>query len=128
MDNGCLTGAVFLDLAKVFDTVNHTIVLQTLSKNGVDNAAKAWFTSFLTNRSRKQVTSCTDVCSHVAPIPIGVVQGSTLGPLLVIIYRNDLLDVLQFCHVALYVDDTLLPPASKSIYCGLTYKARLMLT
>ena len=49
MDNGCLTGAVFLDLIKAFDTVNHTILLQKLSNYGVDDAGKAWFTSFLTN-------------------------------------------------------------------------------
>ena len=49
MDNDCLTGAVFLDLAKAFDTVNHTILLQKLSNYGVDDAGKAWFTSFLTN-------------------------------------------------------------------------------
>ena len=48
MDNGGLTGAVFLDLAKAFDTVNHTILLQKLSNDGVDDAAKAWFTSLLT--------------------------------------------------------------------------------
>ena len=55
MNNGCLTGAVFLDLGKAFDTVNHTILLQKLSKYDADDAFKAWFTSFFT--SRKQVTS-----------------------------------------------------------------------
>ena len=82
MDNGCLTGAVFLDLAKAFDTVNHTILLQKLSNYGVDDIAKAWFTSFLTNR--KQVTSCNDVCSEAASVSIGVAQGSISGPLLFI--------------------------------------------
>ena len=99
MDNGCLTGAVFLDLAKAFDTVNHTILLQKLSSCGVDDAAKAWFTSFLTNR--KQVISCNDVCSEVASVSIGVAQGFILGPLLFIIYMNDLPDVLQFCRVTI---------------------------
>ena len=108
MDNG----AVFLDLAKAFDTVNHTILLQKLSNCGVDDTAKAWFTSFLTNRN--QVTNCNDVCSEVAAVSIGVAQGSILGPLLFIIYMNDLPDVLQFCHITLYADDTVLYLASKS--------------
>ena len=112
MDNGCLTGAVFLDLAKAFDTVNHTILLQKLSNYGVDDIAKAWFTSFLTNR--KQVTSCNDVCSEAASVSIGVAQGSILGPLLFIIYMNDLPDFVLFCHVTLYADDTVLYLASKS--------------
>ena len=73
---------------------------------------KAWFTSFFTNR--KQVTSCNDVCSKVAPVSIGVAQGSVLGPLLFIIYMNDLPDVLRFCQVTLYADDTVLYLASKS--------------
>ena len=104
MDNGCLTGAASLDLAKAFDTVNHTILFQKLSNYGVDDAAKAWFTSFLTNR--KQVTSCNDVCSKVAPVSIGVAQGC--------IYMNDLPGVLQLCQVTLYADDTVLYLASKS--------------
>ena len=73
---------------------------------------KAWFTSFYTNR--KQVTSCNDVCSKVAPVSIGVAQGSILGPLLFIIYINDLPDVLQFCQVTLNADNTVLYLASKS--------------
>ena len=112
MANGCLTGAVFLDPTKAFDTVNHTILLQKLSSLGVDDASRAWFFSFLTNR--KQVTSCNDVCSEVAPVSIGVAQGSILGPLLFIIYMNDIPDVLKFCHVTLYTDDTVLYLASKS--------------
>ena len=112
MDNGCLTGATFLDLAKTLDTVNHTILLQKLSNYGVDDTAKAWFTSFLTNR--KQATSCNDVCSEVASVSIGIAEGSILGLLLFIIYMKDLPDVLRFCHVTLYADDIILYLASKS--------------
>ena len=56
LDTGCLTSGVFLDLAKAFETVNHTILLQKLSSVGVEVTDRAWFTSFLTNR--KQVTIC----------------------------------------------------------------------
>ena len=52
--------------------------------------------------------------SEIAPISIGVAQGSILGPLLFIIYLNDLPDVLQFCQITLYADDTVLYLASKS--------------
>ena len=55
MVNGCLTRAVFLDLPKAFDTVNHSILLQKLSILSADSAAREWFTSFLINRN--QVTN-----------------------------------------------------------------------
>ena len=112
MDNGCLTRAVFLDLTKAFDTINHSLLLEKLSNLGVDDGARTWFTSFLTNR--KQVTNCNDVCSDGDPISIGVAQGSILGPLLFIIDMNDLPTVLEFCRVTLEKDDTILYFALKS--------------
>ena len=54
------------------------------------------------------------VCSEIAPVSVAVVQGSILGPLLLIIYMNDLPDVLQFCQVTIYADDIVLYLVSKS--------------
>ena len=80
MDNSTVTGVVFLDLPKAFDTVNHSILLRKLSNIGVDDMTLDWFDSFLSNRS--QVTCCGNVQSNPNLISIGVAQGSILGPLL----------------------------------------------
>ena len=60
------------------------------------------------------MTNCNDACSKIAPVSIGVAQGFILGPLLFIIYMNDLPDVLQFYQVTAYADDTVLYLSSKS--------------
>ena len=104
---------MFPELAKAFDTVNHSLVNEKLSYLYVDDAARARFTSFLSNK--KQVTSCNDVCSEAASISIGVAQGSILGPLLIIIFMNDLPEALQYCHVTLYADETVPYFASESV-------------
>ena len=72
------------------------------------------------------MTNCNDVYSEIAPVSIGVAQGSILGPLLFIIYMNDLPDVLQFCQVTLYADDTVLYTLPLNLLG--TFNARLMLT
>lgn len=66
MDNGCLTRDVLLDLVKAFNTVNHSLLLEKLSYLGVDDAARAWFTSILVNR--KQVAICNDVSFEAAQL------------------------------------------------------------
>ena len=60
------------------------------------------------------MTNCNDACSEIAPVLIGVAQGFILGPLLFIIYMNDLPDVLQFYQVTTNADDTVLYLSSKS--------------
>ena len=113
MDNGTVTGAVFLDLTKAFDTVNHSILSRKLSRFGVDDTAQNWFDSFLSNRN--QVTCCGRAQSDPDIVSVGVAQGSILGPLLFIIYMNDLPNVLESCSVTLYADDTVLYFSSKLI-------------
>ena len=113
MDNGTITGVVFLDLVKAFDTVNHSILSRKLSNFGVDETVQNWFDSFLFNRS--QVTCCANAQSVPNTVSVGVAQGSILGPLMFITYMNDLPNVLEFCNIALYADDTVLYFFSKLI-------------
>ena len=98
---GC---GIFIDLCKAFDTVNHETVLRKLEHYGVRGKAKIWFRSYLTNR--KQYVSLNGVSSELKQTTCGVPQGSCLGPLLFLVYMNDLpniSEVLQFC---LFADDT----------------------
>ena len=83
MDSGRLTGAVFLDLSKAFDTVDHNLLLHKLESVGLLDDAVNWFQSYLTNR--KQRTSVGDTLSVAVPITVAVPQGSILGPLLFLI-------------------------------------------
>ena len=79
MDSGRLTGAVFLDLSKAFDTFDHRLLLRKLKLVGLSDDTVNRFQSYLTNR--KQRTSVGDTLSVAAPITIEVPQGSILGPL-----------------------------------------------
>ena len=100
MDNGKLTGAVFLDLKKAFDTVDHQVLLSKLAKLGILNTELTWFTNYLSNRY--QCTVVNNAHSEYKCIPVGVPQGSILGPLLFICFINDLPNVISESKIILY--------------------------
>ena len=95
--------AVFLDLRKAFDTINHSILLKKLEIYGFDNTSLKWMTSYLTNRY--QITHVRDSTSDQLLVRCGVPQGSILGPCLFIIYINDMIRSTSL-QTFLFADDT----------------------
>ena len=111
IEQGNLCGVVFLDLTKAFDTVDHCILLSKLSAVGISPSSLKWFESYLSYR--KQQTSCVNDLFEALPVIFGVPQGSILGPLLFLVYINNLPDVIKNSQVTLYADDTVLYCFSK---------------
>ena len=104
LDNGNCAIGLFLDFQKAFDTVDHHILLDKLHCYGVRATAHDWFTSYLSNRL--QLVNYNGYESDFRVMKCGVPQGSILGPLLFLIYINDLPDVSKFFMPILLADDT----------------------
>ena len=98
------TIGVFIDLKKAFDTVDHKILLSKLQCYGIRGLALDWITSYLANRG--QYVCYNNSNSELNNIKCGVPQGSILGPVLFILYINDMCEVSKLLNIILFADDT----------------------
>ena len=94
---------IYLDLSKAFDTLDHSILLYKLSHYGVNDSALKLLGSYLSNR--KQYVNYRNCSSELTPLHVSVPQGSILGPLLFIIYVNDISMSSNIFKFTMYADD-----------------------
>ena len=113
IDNGNMNSVVFLDIRKAFDTIDHQILIKKLSQYGIQDDELNFFESYLENRT--QCCSVNGKLSDRQKIEYGVPQGSILGPLLFIIYMNDLPLFVTNAQISMYADDTSLYNNIKSV-------------
>ena len=104
LDAGNITCGIFVDLSKAFDTVNHEILIGKLQHYGISGVALELFKSYLENRN--QYVSLNSLKSNTKAINCGVPQGSVLGPLLFILFINDLPNCSPIGNFTIFADDT----------------------
>ena len=104
LDEDKFTCGVFIDLQKAFDTVDHGILLSKLNHYGVRGVSYQWFKSYLTGR--QQFTTIAHLKSDLCSINYGVPQGLVLGPILFLLYINDLNQAILHSKIHHFADDT----------------------
>ena len=104
LEKNYFTLGVFIDLSKAFDTVDHQILISKLKNYGIEGNNLNWFKNYLQNR--KQYLILNKYETSFGSIKCGVPQGSILGPLLFLIYVNDLCNASDILDPIMFADDT----------------------
>ena len=111
MNNKEITHLCCFDSSKCFDTIDHNLLLRKLNKYGIRNIELSWFASYL--KSRKHCVLCNGTLSSLIENIVGVPQGSNLGPLLFLLFSNDIPNCLTTSSCNLYADDTIIYMSGK---------------
>lgn len=112
LDDGGQIDVIYLDMSKAFDKVNHKLLIHKLRQFGFGGSLLQWFSSYLTDRVQR--VTVLGATSDTLPVSSGVPQGSILGPLLFLLYANDLPDAVISSQIAMFADDTKIFKAIKS--------------
>ena len=104
MDKGCLNGVIFPDLKKAFDCVDHDVLVKKMYYYGIRGLTLKLFQSYFTNRT--QICKVDQTMSNTRTVKCGMPQGSNLGPLLFLLYINDLPNCLTSSSTSMFADDT----------------------
>ena len=104
LNEGKVAAACFLDVQKVFDSVNHDILCAKLERAGIRGVSLDWFKSYLSDRKQKVLIGST-LSESTEDIIIGVIQGSILGVILFLIFMNDIYNCSRLIHSILFADD-----------------------
>ena len=119
LENNKHTIAIFIDLSKAFDTINHNILFAKLYKYGIRGIALDWFKSYLKDRKLRAKCEISNErytrYSEYYDINIGTPQGSVLGPLIFLLFCNDLYLNLELCKGILFADDTTIYNSHKNL-------------
>ena len=113
LDHGHSVDQIYLDFKKAFDKVPHQRLIYKLQKAGISGHVLNWIESFLSNR--KQRVNINGTYSNWKNVDSGVPQGSVLGPVLFILFINDVPNILKSCACSIFADDTKLKSTANTV-------------